>query len=182
MVWRFYSSDHQNQIREWQQVVVYQILDEIPPNEGLSFGQLLDAYHRKIVSSQNEIGIPLSELTEVALNRILLDLQCKNVVWRHVNGHYAKNDFISNPRFDTIFTSQEATYKIIDFLTTHGGEFDHIGLQQELDLAIPNDEYHKIINDLIAQSTIMKSKLNGKLYTRANYPLGELVADAPNGE
>lgn len=77
-LYKYFSDKREKELREWQKVVIYKILqqNEITP---LRFTDILDRY-RSAVQAFVAVDLKKNEISEDALRRVLLELACSGIV------------------------------------------------------------------------------------------------------
>ena len=170
VLYRAYSEFNAQRIRNWQEVVVFRVIEEagLP---GITFEDIRTKY-RDEVTDFNGFQIPKDQIQSPALKRILLDLLTKHVVTVLRDGHYrilTDPMALSEQLMERGNKLQPVALALMDLLRTEGGkhsvsDLERILLTKFKDLT-PQD-VTEVISMAIA-NRIIRIDANGKVQNNA---------------
>lgn len=171
---RTVEEDRKRMILEWQDVIVFSIIESGTKNssEGLSFETIRSLYISEATAA-SDVDVPRSELSPFTLKRILLDLLRLSLIFQTHDDKYMTVRNAPDPKFHRSFFQERAKYEILHMVSNEGGKHtvDALGKLITDRMKINNEEFDYLLNYLLTLRMIAIDK-DRRVWTAANAPPG----------
>jgi hypothetical protein len=164
------EEDRKTKVRDWQQVIVFKLVEDEGGDTGVGFKDILSKYTDKALTVEG-IDFKKEELQDLALQRILTDLLVLGLVYQTMDNKYIIQRAAVSPRSSRVFVEEGARYHILHLLSIEPGKYtvEELGRLINVKLKTSSEEFVHIINEMITQGFIKMSP-EGKVYSAAFPP------------